>query len=278
MKYFVSIENTSYFHWQIELLIESFKKHGLENDLIITIAENRSSCIPGYNKNLLSHKNKHVHAPITGPKCANKIWALLWLLENGQLKPPFTIIHPDMILLRPVESYQDELVFDNNQRNFPEEVYAVLENVIKQNDLLSFPLPIVGSTIIVNDIKLDLLAKVWVNIQELGKLFGESVFWNMEQIAWTLTLFEEILMRGKKISLRTETLEQTLLHHNVVNNFIHYNHGIPPAFSKYYYKYKPPIALVPNDLPPFEAIYLNNITPSTDYVCKLIETYRDRVS
>ena len=40
MNYFVNSENHPYYHWQLELLIESFKYNKCEESLLITVAEN----------------------------------------------------------------------------------------------------------------------------------------------------------------------------------------------------------------------------------------------
>ena len=54
MNYFTSIKNNYYFSWQIELLIESFKKHNIEDQLFISLDNNEilDNC-----KNLKNHKN-----------------------------------------------------------------------------------------------------------------------------------------------------------------------------------------------------------------------------
>ena len=49
MQYFVSAENSSYFYWQLELLIESFLMQGMEKDLVIGLAENEDQKIRGYS-------------------------------------------------------------------------------------------------------------------------------------------------------------------------------------------------------------------------------------
>jgi hypothetical protein len=57
MDYFVSIENTPYDLWQIELLIESFKINHLEDSLVIGMAGPN----PLLTKNLLAHKRIMFH-------------------------------------------------------------------------------------------------------------------------------------------------------------------------------------------------------------------------
>ena len=50
MQYFVSIENNSYNCWQAGLLIESFKMQGIEDQLLIGVAENRAEFIYGCDR------------------------------------------------------------------------------------------------------------------------------------------------------------------------------------------------------------------------------------
>ena len=89
MKYFVSIENTSYFYWQIELLIQSFKMHGLENDLIISIADNQIPKNNMYFKNLIKHKNLYSHENVGKERNylpLNRIYSLEKMMSYLQKK------------------------------------------------------------------------------------------------------------------------------------------------------------------------------------------------
>ena len=60
MNYFVSIENSYYHGWQIELLIESFKQKSLEDSLYISVAKSDKEYLAS-NINYSNHKNKFIH-------------------------------------------------------------------------------------------------------------------------------------------------------------------------------------------------------------------------
>ncbi len=60
MQYFVSVENSSYFYWQLEILIESFLMQGLENKLVIGFAENESQKLKGLSSNIVKYGKKFI--------------------------------------------------------------------------------------------------------------------------------------------------------------------------------------------------------------------------
>ena len=53
MDYFVSAEDTVYHHWQLELLIESFKLSNLADKLVIAVAQNDDDKPIDFTANLL---------------------------------------------------------------------------------------------------------------------------------------------------------------------------------------------------------------------------------
>lgn len=272
MQYFVSIENISYFHWQIELLIESFKHHNLQDKLCISIAENKNPCLLSYTKNITQHKNILVH-PNNELKCINKIHGLIAFLESGKLKAPYTIIHPDHILLKPVEQSEPTILFhEDSLSNLQFQIEQITSAIASKFNLREFNWIPLGDVIVVNqDLPVDFYSRILHIIESLKeKIDGKK----LDKMAWILLLHELLFIKNPpSISIKGGRLEQSLLDHKVVMNFIHYKHGIPPEFSKYYYKYELPLALVPNGLDPYHAIYANNVTTSTDYVCKLIKSY-----
>lgn len=272
MQYFVSIENISYFHWQIELLIESFKHHKLEDKLCVAIAENKTPCIVNYKKNIIQHQNRLVH-PNNELKCINKIHGLISFLESGRLKAPYTIIHPDHLLLKPVEQGEPTILFhEENLNTIKFQMEPITSAIAAKFNLREFTWIPLGDVIVVNhDLPIDFYSRILHIIESLKDKFDNK---KLDKMAWILLLHELLFIKNPPpISIEGGKLEQSLLDHNVVTNFIHYKHGMPPEFSKYYYKYELPLALVPNGLDPFHAIYANNVTTSTDYVCKLIKSY-----
>lgn len=249
MQYFVSIENTAYYQWQIELLIESFKKHNLQDKLIISIAENdEPPFIKINNKNLLNHKNKYVHSSNL-IKSTNKLIGLIHCLQSNIINESFAIIEPDMVLMKPLSDEMEENVI------FDQDDYLELEI----DPELFLPL---GDVIVFNkQVDLNLFVKIINKIKELGS----------EKESWIIELKKHLFLN--EINVKSKHLTQTLLNHDLITNFISYKHGIPPEFSKLYYKYEKPIGFVPNGLDPLTAIYMNNVTTATNYVCDIITSY-----
>jgi len=121
MRYFVSIEKTPYFIWQIELLIESFKNFGLEKQLTIAIADsdaggkhipkNIAECDVILHENWTKNFNY---------KYVNKYLSLDLARRIRRIKPPFVVMESDMILLKPFEDKKeaDIVVSEIQENNF----------------------------------------------------------------------------------------------------------------------------------------------------------------
>jgi len=270
MQYFVSIENTAYHLWQAELLVESFKYHKLEDDLLVVIADNQTPTYTAYKNNLINHKNKFV-VPNFG-KAFNKIRSVMWALEEGHLKKPFVLLHPDMVLQKPIPQKNNSIVFnqENNQALKKKLAGYLKKCLIAQESEWFLWMPL-GSTLIFNDDVPDIFfTHVCEEIYPLMKEFGQDC--NLESFAWVTAIYKHILFKNKfKLTVCADNLEQTMIDHNTTNNIIHYKHGIPPAFSKHHFRYESPIML--NTQSPFECIIENNVTSSTNFVCNLITHY-----
>jgi hypothetical protein len=115
MQYFVSIENRPYHHWQIELLIESFKMRNLDHKLVIGVNEFEEKPSIFDIRNITEHKNKIYYNQIFHP-----LFGMIAAQEEGLLKQPFTFIHPDMLLIQPIVlNNKNNLTF--HLRNYPDE-------------------------------------------------------------------------------------------------------------------------------------------------------------
>ena len=115
MNYFVNSENHPYYHWQLELLIESFKYNKCEESLLITVAENDNT---KYNcNNFVNHKRLVGYQNIgkmRGYLPLNELYGLMWATASDQIQQPFALIQPDVVLRSPLDisfaSYS-ELIF-----------------------------------------------------------------------------------------------------------------------------------------------------------------------
>ena len=264
MDYFVCIENSHYHYWQIELLIESFKYHQLEDSLCIAIIDNPSQKW-AYPKNLINHKNKFITEKQEGHFCESKFKTLQYAIANRLIGDSFAVIHPYMVLLRPInKAFDSHVVFDIELENY--KIRDSLKNYINKNnpDYFLKWVP-VNNILIFNNITFNFFKDLQKNAERLREEIE-----NVEKGVWGLTFCD---YNGNISIEEYPFLEQTLLDHKKNNHFIHYKHGIPPEFSKYYYKYESPIFFVPSGMKPFEALWMNNISSSTDFVCKLLQNY-----
>lgn len=275
MQYFVSIEDNAYCRWQAELLIESFKYHGLQNQLVIGIADNEKPDIDAFKKNLDAHERKFKHKSVG--KTFNKTRSLLLALEKGFLKKPFTLLHPDMLLLTPIEVKSQSIVYDLNP-SYVDGLKAILSDKLaelmryQRYDWFSW-IPL-GDTMIFNqDVRYEFFISVHQELINLTKRFGEGL--KLERAAWLLTIYKNIIFNEEStLTITGESLEQNFSAHKLFRNIIHYRDGIIPEFSKHNYKYDPPNFMALHSLNPMDCIFENNFTTSTHFANQLIENYR----
>ncbi len=251
--YFVSAENTAYQHWQLELLIESFKLQGLQDNLAIALANNQEEKLVDFTHNIKKHKRIFLHdnRGLKSPPL-NRIYSLFTALENKLVKQPLVLIDPDMILVTPV-SYTENITFQVNPLFTKDYCPIEIGNWI--------PL---GSVMIFNDVPLDFFKRV---IERAESLELDKNCWHNERVAWILTMLE---YHGHISYKGVYDLEMTMMD-NLKHNFIHYTKGLPPVFNKYMYKYKPPNTFVMGNL--FDCLLENNPTMSTDYMQQVVRSY-----
>lgn len=217
MKYFVSIENCYFFRWQIELLLESMKPFGLDDSLVIGCAEfeNKKIKFP----NVIYHENigrKNNYLPF------NKPFSVIQALKNKLLTPPFVIIDPDMVMVKPIE----------NTKFVDYSYYLEYDNLICQgyttNDLGCKTNWLPGGFIYqVDFFNIDFFEEIISKIHELlsSNLIKDK--WQIEMIAFAYCYSKYTKHICKKVS--------TSLFDNKTYNFIHYANGFSPYFNKYNY-------------------------------------------
>jgi len=278
MQYFVSIENTPYHHWQVELLIESFKMQKLEDQLVIGVAKNDDS--RGiWSKNITAHKNKFLHENVGRDRKylpLNKTFAVIIALENGLLKQPFAMIHPDMILQNPLDFKEDtthNLIFDysedeNLKDKLESEILRIKSDIGLSKDSVPW-IPLGDVIAFLKDIPTAFFYRVGVRMEKLLDEYGPEKW--AERGAWILTMYDYLA----RISGMAKKMETSLLHDTPEINFIHYKFGLPPVFHKKYfaYDYQGTIFTIGND-DPMEALLEQNPTSNTDFVQKVVRSYK----
>lgn len=276
MEYFVSIENKTYFLWQIELLIESFKQHNQEDNLIIGIAENDNPVANKYTKNILNHKRKFIH-PNYGKKYnfpqSNKIYSLISALDNEFITQPFTLIHPDMVLQHPINEIKSNLMFGAtiNEKDLQNKIESDIKQIISKrligDNVDWFTM---GDVITFNGVPKTMFYRILEHMQILSTKFGKD--WNIIKAAIMLTFFE---ICGNVSHEVNNDLEIGLIQENEKANFIHYKYGIPPAFSKLHYKYENEFGYFAVGDGPYATLLEHNPNITTNYLQSIINSLNE---
>lgn len=289
MQYFVSIENSSFFYWQVELLIESFVMHGLQDKLVIAIAENDDPKIKGYSCNLVKYGTKFMHANSgmeAGHPPLNRAVALRTALSEGLVAFPFSLMHSDMILKNPlpedgfctdygmVVNSLDE-TSEKTRREIKDSIRPGMDRVAEERGLEISDLPEIppfSAPIVFNESFKELsdvfFARLQSNTEDLIEAKGGD--FPCEKAAWELTLTEAF----QHCSVKSEFMATPLMSDKSDTNFIHYKNGIPPVFHKKFFKFDD--FSVNSGRCPFEVMLEHNPTPNTAYVHEVIKSYKTR--
>jgi len=287
MQYFVSAENTSYFYWQLELLIESFRMRGLEDDLVIALAENDSQKMGGFSANIVGHANKFIH-PNEGRERGylplNRVGAIRYALAYKAIKFPFALIHSDMVLKSPLKESEEKYpsVVLNNFEDYPmseeslvkSEISGEIERLAEERgvEVKDIPtVPFFSPPIVFNKSFEDLsdvfFAKLQNNMLMILDRRGPS--FPCEKAAWELTLTESF----QHCAVSGSFLSAPLMFDGSEVNFIHYRTGIPPVFHKKFYRYEDGNYFAGQG--PYDTIMENNPSVSSDYLQKVVKSYAD---
>lgn len=248
MQYFVSIEKKSYFYWQIELLIHSFKRYQIEDQLVIAVADTEEPSIIPKNLskcNYFLHKN---YGRDYGYLQINKPLSILEAKNRGILRNPFVIIEPDMVLFEPIQEIFKEDIFGNYTEyldlNILKKDHSTYYEFIKSFHEKWKP---IGPIFIVNKDYDDLYKKVVENCLSIIKN-NKEFWWPLDMLAWIMSFIDFNLStnykKPEKIS-RSETYLESYIFSDYNSNFLHYCHQPKDNFfHKYKYKDAKPGVLI----------------------------------
>lgn len=285
MQYFVSAENTSYFYWQLELLIESFNILGMGDSLVVALAENDSQKVGGFSHNLVKHERKFLH-PNEGRDLGylplNRVSSIRYALAYGILKFPFVLVHADMLIRRPVADPSEEApsVILNNFDDYPPaeeeavkaEIKEGLERLAEDRNIPFDELPAVpffSAPVVFNEsfesISEVFFSRLQNNMASMVDRRGPS--FPCEKAAWELTLSESF----QHCSVLGRFMSAPLLFDSDNSEFVHYRTGIPPVFHKKFYRYEDGTYLAGQG--PYDTLMEHNPTVGTDFVQGVIKSY-----
>lgn len=290
MQYLVSVENNSYFYWQLELLIESFLMHGLQDNLLITMAENEEPKLRQYSKNLVKYCKKIIHPNVGKEKDflqANRIYAIRQAFYAGDIDLPFSVIHADMVLKNPIENYnkQTDIVLNNYSLSDSKlsidfiENQGILDRLVDEKIIdneakeelkkLPFAMPIIFNESLDREFLLKFFDKLTINLQDLITTKKQQKEFPIERTCWMQTLMESVGFYSISSSFLSTELMNT---DNLDAPFIHYKYGIPPIFNKKFFKFEHGKYFEG----PFELLLEYNPTSNTDFVQEVIKSYLKR--
>lgn len=277
MQYFVSIENTPYFHWQVDLLIESFKMANLEDKLVISVANNQDNFrFKTYGKNLDVHQPSFSHDNFgkeLGYLPLNKIRAIAAAMEHKILAQPFAVIHSDMVLREPIKvDGKSTFYFDTCVEPDAETKWTVLEPRITQiiqnfgltREAAAKWLPL-GDILVFQAMPENFVYRWLERTMEIVREKHVTAF-SPEKDGLILALYDFL---GRNLFYQGKPFQSNLLERNA-SNFIHFKHGIPPVFNKRNYLHLGS-GLAGDD--PLDIILSHNPTPNTDWLQKVVKSY-----
>jgi hypothetical protein len=276
MEYFVSVENTLYYHWQMELMIESFKVQNCQKDLLIGLAEEQTPIYEHFWRNMQEHPRIYGHANIgktRGFEPLNRVYSLSWAVKYGLIKQPFAYIQSDLVLKNPLDiSFDDysQIVFcpnafftiDSAEENAGD-IWSWMGKSKSEYDKKWIP---VGSVIVFNNIPTEVFDRTVTLCEMLAlhQLEKNNQIWKYtDRLAWAINLSD---FSDKVVIKGDYTLTGNMLGSDN-SPFIDYEHGLPPVFNKSMYSFSPPSYASFGD--PFLALAENAPTPNAHYISEL---------
>lgn len=283
MEYFVSTENTTYYHWQLELLIESFKHHNCHDNLLVALAENQCEIEKHFSRNIVKQKDvkkrdvSRVYGHdnigrIRGFNPLNELYSMYWSLQYGMLQQPFAWIKPHMVLknqIRKQEEYPSvTFSFDPffTFQKVRESIGPFWEWVYKSESHCEKNWIPAGSVFVFNKIPVMLFERVIVLAEALAtrQLADGKEIWNQTtKLAWILNLLDFV----PKINLSVDYhMTENMLGGGDIH-FVDYDHGLPPVFNKSQFSYAPPACFSFGD--PIRVLSEHAPSPNSHYMSEL---------
>jgi hypothetical protein len=280
MEYFVSAGNKAYYHWQLELLIQSFKEYGIEDKLVIAISSSEGPLYKDFCSNLKSHKRifEYDCDGSFGPE--RGLIGLHEVLKTGELSQPFTFLRSDTILMHPIGGTSIEEDAANYEVQFSHNPSMNLKH-FKKHGVAGGWIEL-GNVLCLNNIELSFFERLYhrmVDITSNKERYFKDPYlpyknkkvWEAfaEKVCWIITIVEN----AKNLRLKGITDLEISLYDNYVTSFlVDYSDGLPPFFIKNTYKYENNYYCTDFETP-FEALSDRFDTTTTSYVSNIVRNY-----
>lgn len=279
MEYFVSAENLPFYQWQLELLIESFKKQNCQDKLLVSLAYCENPVQSLFWKNLINHPRIYNHeniGQIRGYRALNQIYSLVWALSSEQIKQPFVFLQPDTVLRHEIKSkfindvpeiyFSPDMFFTIDEAE--ERVGPFWEWCEKKKSDFDNNWASIGSVMIFKQIPIVVFQRVLVICELLAmkQLEENKLIWkHTDRLAWAIVLNE---YRNDILIIGDYKLTSTMLGNDNAP-IIDYQHGLPPFFNKQMFPFSPPNYSSLGD--PFNILAENAPTANSHYISELAQ-------
>lgn len=256
MDYLVVIQNTPFFHWQAELLIESFKIANMQDSLVVGIVDIDEKITIDL-KNIRNHKRKFKSDNYPSDFIPiNQAYLTYIALKKEIIKQPFALIHADTIFLKALSPIEGNISFSVNPHILND--FKTFDKILPLGGIYQF-----------NAVPDVFFERVMYNTNQLINKLDKAL---VNRAAWMQTLAE--YTKGKVEGVPTEVK----MWENITKeaSFIHYSKGYPPFFNKKMFSdtiFSLSADNVFNVLMDPE----NNITTSTNYMQQIVKSYTGKL-
>lgn len=231
MNYFVSIGDCYYHDWQINILLNSFKKLKLDDKLFIAVATNKKN--RNYNKdNFYFFKNIGLEKEYLK---YNKWHSLYLLIKSGALKQPIVVLEPHMLLTTQININTDSNITYQLSNEFNYDNKYLIKNInTHDQDYIKKYWFNFGDTIIFNNLKEDFFLDILRKIENYS-LYLED-YTNLDKIALSQCLWD--YSSKQELNIIPKIYIESTLNQNSLNPILNYRHGFKSIFNKNFYKNK----------------------------------------
>lgn len=224
MNYFVSIGDSYSHYWQINILINSFKRINLEDNLFVSVSTDLN-----IKNNFINCKNVYIFKNLGFKKeyfKYNKWYCLYQLLDKNVLRLPVTVLEPHTAIIKDTSDLKGSVVYNVNNEFCYDEKYLIKdinskfinENWIRLSDNLIF--------------------------RDLNLSFFSSILENMEFYSMFLDDYDNLDKFSLMNSIWNHKIEnivglnnmESYLPQNELNYILDYNHGFKNIFQKSFFK------------------------------------------
>lgn len=222
MQYFVATEDSRDFRWRTELLLESIRLLGLEDQTVVAVCPG-----PGI-KGKTPYPNQVKFDNIgrkLGYQPINKSLGLLKALEQGVLRQPFVVLDTDMFLLRPIPQNFGDVSAQIHARLEWEHVKPVLGEHVSGSDWVA-----VGGVYQFNGAPGKVFEDIYTTTYDLFQKVGPVP--DLHTFGFTLGVSKNDFIFTKRDDYEMPLKKDDTPKVNWGSHVVHYSKGHPPYFSK----------------------------------------------